>query len=89
MGFLALQHFGINRLTPRASISWVRPRPRFLPAIAAFHPANSSQAYFIPEALLGFSLQGFPLDSRPEHLHTQHPLVSFRLVATVPKSTPA
>jgi len=76
--------------TSKGTTPWSHSRrPRFLTAIAALHPANPFHAYFIPEALMGFSLQGFLLDARPEHLHTQHPLVSFRQVATVPKSTPA
>ena len=40
------------------------PRPRFLPAFAAILPACQFRACFIPEALLRFTLQGFPLARR-------------------------
>jgi len=40
------------------------PRPRFLPAFAAILPACQFRACFIPEALLRFTLQGFPLERR-------------------------
>jgi len=40
------------------------PRPRFHPAFAAILPACQFRACFIPEALLRFTLQGFPLARR-------------------------
>lgn len=64
--FSPLQHRQMRQLLPRGSTLEYRPRLRFLTVLAGILPAHPFQAYFIPEALLGFSLQGFPLEQRPE-----------------------
>jgi len=61
-----LQHHQMHRLLPRGSILGYHPRPRFLAVLAGILPVHPFRAYFIPEALLGFSLQGVPLERRPE-----------------------
>jgi hypothetical protein len=63
--FVPLQRHLTGRLHipgfhPRVAL----PRPRFLPAFAAILPACHFRACFIPEALLRFTLQGFPLERR-------------------------
>jgi hypothetical protein len=62
---------------PEISLSGIRPRLRFLTAFASLHPAIPFQAYFILEALLGFSLQGVPLRRSALGLSPRAPLVSF------------
>lgn len=42
------------------------------------HQPPRSQAYFIPEAPMGFSLQGFPLKRRSTCSHTLHSLMLLR-----------
>jgi len=52
----------------------------FSPPLRTFvhHRPPQSQAYFIPEAPLGFPLQGFPLQRRSTCSHTLHPLMLLR-----------
>jgi len=52
---------------PRGSTLRYRPRLRFLPVIADILPTDPFQAYFILEALMGFALQGVPLENQAEH----------------------
>ena len=75
---------------PRVSL----PRPRFLPAFAAILPACQSRACFIPEALLRFTLQGFPLERRlgsfprpscPLAVTTVATAISWRVSGTTPR----
>lgn len=65
--FSPLQHRQMRQLLPRGSTLEYSPRPRFFTVIAGILPAHPFRAYFIPEALLGFSLQGFPLERRPRN----------------------
>lgn len=52
----------------------------FTPSLRTFlhHQPPRSQAYFIPEAPMGFSLQGFPLKQRSTCSHTLHSLMLLR-----------
>jgi len=52
----------------------------FTPSLRTFlhHQPPRSQAYFIPEAPMGFPLQGFPLKQRSTCSHTLHSLMLLR-----------
>lgn len=62
---------------PRSSILGYRPRPRFLTVLAGILPADPFRACFVPEALLGFSLQGVPLGRSTVGSSPSAPLMSF------------
>jgi len=49
-----------------------------LPRTFLHHQPSQSRAYFIPEAPLGFPLQGFPLKRRSACSHMLHPLMLLR-----------
>jgi len=49
-----------------------------LPRTYLHHQPPQSRAYFIPEAPLGFPLQGFPLKQRSACYHMLHPLMLLR-----------
>jgi len=68
---------GLAGYVPRSSTLGYRPRPRFLTVLAGILPANPFRACFIPEALLGFSLQGVPLGRSALGSSPKAPLVSF------------
>jgi len=63
--------------SPEISLPGTRPRLRFLTVLASLHPAIPFQAYFILEALLGFSLQGVPLRRSALGSSPRAPLLSF------------
>jgi hypothetical protein len=69
---------------PRGSTLRYRPRPRFLTAIAGILPTDPFRAYFISEALLGFSLQGFPLETQRPRLIAESIPPAVPTVTTVP-----
>jgi len=76
-GFVPFSAIGCSGYVPRASTLGYRPRPRFLTVLAGILPVHPLQAYFILEALLGFSLQGFPLERSAFDSSPKAPLLSF------------
>jgi len=80
--FVPLQHHRSGRLLPRGPNLEYRPHPRFRTVLAGILPTSPLRACFIPEALLGFSLQGFPLVRRLRRFRAEDPLLPFPSVAT-------